>query len=133
MKARLERRNPVADFKEVKSESEHKPLGRHIIADFFGSEKLDDAKFIEQALVDAASASNATILGSKFHKFSPQGVTGYLLLAESHISIHTWPEHGYAAVDVFTCGAMDPTPAFLLMKDRFRSSSYKTVEIMRGF
>ena len=108
----------------------HKPLGRHIIADFFGSENLDDQAYIKKTLFEAAKA---TVLGSKFHRFSPQGVTGYLLLAESHISIHTWPEYGYAAVDVFTCGEMDPHPAFLLMKKKFKSSSVKTVEIMRGF
>ncbi len=118
---------------QFKKEDEHKPLGRHIIADFFGSKNIDDPDYIEKALRDAAAASGATVLGYKFHRFSPQGVTGYLLLAESHISIHTWPEHGYAAIDVFTCGDMDPRPAFLLMKERFDSSSFKTVEIMRGF
>ncbi|MCL5016237.1 MAG: adenosylmethionine decarboxylase [Patescibacteria group bacterium] len=111
---------------------EHKPLGKHIIADFFDSENLDDLEFVKQTLTAAASAAKATILGSKFHKFSPQGVTGYLLLAESHISIHTWPEYGYAAIDVFTCGNMDPMPAFLLMKEEFKSKSFKTIEIMRG-
>jgi S-adenosylmethionine decarboxylase proenzyme len=128
-----QRRGAALPKRKKEKIDEHLPLGRHIIADFFGSENLNDQAYIKKTLFEAAKAAKATVLGSKFHRFSPQGVTGYLLLAESHISIHTWPEHGYAAVDVFTCGDMDPHPAFLLMKKKFKSSSVKTVEIMRGF
>ena len=59
---------------------------------------------VKRALLDAAAAAGATVVGEVFHKFAPQGVTGIVCIAESHISIHTWPEHAYAAVDIFTCG-----------------------------
>lgn len=79
--------------------------GRHLIADLTGCARLDDAGFVEAALVAAAEAAGATVLEARLHSFGPgQGVTGVVLLAESHISIHTWPEHGYAAVDIFLCG-----------------------------
>ena len=80
-------------------------LGKHIIAEFWGApaNKLDDILLIQNCLEKAAELAGATIVNSNFHKFSPQGVTGILLVEESHFSIHTWPEHNYAAVDLFTC------------------------------
>ncbi|WP_459201418.1 adenosylmethionine decarboxylase [Methanococcus sp. CF] len=83
-----------------------KQLGKHIILELWGceSQALDDQPGIEKMLVNAVKACGATLICVKTHKFSPQGVTGVAVLSESHISIHTWPELGYAAMDVFTCG-----------------------------
>jgi len=79
--------------------------GIHCLADFFECRHLDDLTYIEQSFKAAAKICGATILGSNFHKFGGEGgVTGVLLLAESHMSIHTWPEKGYAAIDIFMCG-----------------------------
>ncbi len=76
---------------------------------FWGAKNLDDPELIEKSLRDAAEAAGATILHGHFHHFTPNGgVSGVLVLAESHISIHTWPERSFAAVDVFMCGACDP-------------------------
>lgn len=82
-----------------------KYLGKHVIAEFWGAPaaKLDDLELIKKCLEKAADLAGATVVNSNFHKFSPQGVTGILLVEESHFSIHTWPEHYYAAVDLFTC------------------------------
>jgi S-adenosylmethionine decarboxylase len=88
------------------------PRGRHLLADFHGvaAGRLGDAAAIEALLRAAADAAGATPVAGHFHPFGPGlGVTGVLLLQESHISIHTWPEHGFAAVDVFMCGAPGPT------------------------
>lgn len=81
-------------------------VGRHCILELYDcpSSLLDDQAFIQSTLRQAATVAQSTLLGELSHKFEPQGVTALVLLAESHISIHTWPESGYAAVDVFTCG-----------------------------
>ncbi len=81
-------------------------LGRHLIADFYDCDAaiLADAENLEKIFLEAAKASGATVLQSVFRKFNPQGVSGFMIIAESHMSVHTWPEHDYAAVDIFTCG-----------------------------
>lgn len=81
-------------------------VGKHCILELYGcdSTKLDDEAFLRDTITAAAKRAGATLLNLITHRFEPQGVTGLALLAESHISIHTWPESGYAAVDVFTCG-----------------------------
>lgn len=80
-------------------------IGHHLIADLSGAHRLDDAAHIEACLIAAAAAAGATLLEIRLHSFGPaQGVTGVALLAESHISIHTWPEFGSACVDIFMCG-----------------------------
>ncbi|HPH01431.1 MAG TPA: adenosylmethionine decarboxylase [Spirochaetota bacterium] len=80
-------------------------LGTHILLEFSGCAfaLLDDLSGIEKALLSAAAAAETTVLESHFHRFEPQGVTGILLVSESHFSIHTWPELGYAAIDFFSC------------------------------
>ena len=84
-------------------------LGRHIIIDFHdcNQQALDNPELLEQALLVAAKNMWATVISSHFHPFEPQGATGVVVLSESHISIHSWPEHGYAAVDIFACGDVD--------------------------
>ncbi|MEX0589097.1 MAG: adenosylmethionine decarboxylase [Cyanobium sp.] len=81
-------------------------VGKHCILELYGcnSARLDDEAFLRDTITAAAKRAGATLLNLITHRFEPQGVTGLALLAESHISIHTWPESGYAAVDVFTCG-----------------------------
>jgi len=81
-------------------------LGRHLTAEFYdcAGEVLADPGKMEAIFIGAAKASGATVLGSRFHNFEPQGVSGFVIIAESHLSVHAWPEHDYAAVDIFTCG-----------------------------
>ena len=100
--------------------------GKHCILELYraNSSKLNDEAFVREALAEAARVSNATLLDISTHKFEPQGVTGFALLAESHISIHTWPEHEYAAVDVFTCGdTTDPELACTYLMSQFEARS----------
>ena len=111
----------------------HRPAGIHLIADLHGVDPalLTDAAQIDALLRAAALAAGARILHSHFHTFGPgMGVTGVLLLAESHISIHTWPEVGFAAADIFMCGAAQPQLALDLIEAslRPRSRSVQTVE-----
>jgi S-adenosylmethionine decarboxylase len=82
------------------------PLGQHSLIDYHACEpaKLKDTAQIRTALLDAVATAGGTIVTDAFHTFSPHGVSGVVVIAESHVTIHTWPEHGYAAVDVFSCG-----------------------------
>ena len=84
-------------------------------------------------MLDAAAEVGATVIDHIFHQFSPQGVTGVVAIAESHLCIHTWPEHGYAAVDIFTCGdGFDPTQAAQLLIERLQCQDPELTEIPRG-
>ncbi len=82
------------------------PLGTHVILDLYDCEApiLDSPDKVEAVLKKAAEVANATVIGSVFRKFSPQGVSGVVVVSESHLAIHTWPEYGYASVDIYTCG-----------------------------
>jgi len=96
-------------------------------------EKLDDLPYIKELLISVAKETGATIVGQSFHKFHPIGVTGILAIAESHICIHTWPEYGYAAVDIFTCGEkFSPHQAAELLIHRLQSKDPMLTEIKRG-
>lgn len=81
-------------------------LGRHLTIEFYDCNPkiIADQKKVQEIFIKAAQISGATVLNSSFHEFEPQGVSGFLLIAESHFSVHAWPEHDYAAVDIFTCG-----------------------------
>jgi S-adenosylmethionine decarboxylase len=97
----------------------HQPLGTHLLADMSGiaAERLTDCAQIERLLRAAAEAAGAQVLHSHFHGFGEgMGITGVVLLAESHISIHTWPEDGFAAADIFMCGQTDPQRALALLR-----------------
>ncbi|MEN3035503.1 MAG: adenosylmethionine decarboxylase [Candidatus Methanosuratincola sp.] len=112
-----------------------KEVGRHFIFELFGCDPkgLDDIRGIEEAMERGAIESGLTILGRVFHQFSPQGVTGVLVVAESHISIHTWPELGYAALDVFTCSKnTDPMKVFSRIAGLLKPASNSVVEMKRG-
>ena len=107
--------------------------GRHFIVDFWGAQSLDDIDVIEAALRGAAQCGGAVLLHIHLHKFSEGGgVTGVALLAESHISVHTWPEYHYAAFDVFMCGASQPEQAVEYLRNCFAPEKYKINEILRG-
>ncbi len=110
-------------------------LGRHILAEFYGCppEILNDMRRIERTMVDAALEAGAEIREVAFHKFSPQGVSGVVVISESHLAIHTWPELGYAAVDVFTCGdTVDPWVSCNYLKQHFAAERLTAQEILRG-
>ncbi|HET9146687.1 MAG TPA: adenosylmethionine decarboxylase [Acetobacteraceae bacterium] len=107
--------------------------GMHLLVDLWGAERLDDPSLIDATLREAALAAGATILHSHFHHFSPNGgVSGVVVLAESHISIHTWPERNYAALDIFMCGACDPYQAIPLLKQAFGPDNVQVSEQRRG-
>lgn len=108
--------------------------GKHCVQELYraDSSKLNDEAFIRVTLSKAALEANATLLDIKTHSFSPMGVTGFALLAESHISIHTWPEHNYAAVDVFTCGDItDPETACKFLAEAFEAKSQHIITLDR--
>jgi len=110
-------------------------LGRHILVEFIGCnpEIMNDVSIIEKAMVDAASNAGATVINSTFHHFSPYGVSGVVVIQESHLAIHTWPEYQYAAVDLFTCGdSVDPWISFDHLKEVFLAKNYSAIEMKRG-
>jgi S-adenosylmethionine decarboxylase len=109
--------------------------GTHLLADLFGCTGLDDIGGIEAALRGAVAASGATLLELRLHGFGAgQGVTGFALLAESHISIHTWPERDYAAVDIFLCGRRhDLDAALAALATGLGAERYEEQRIARGF
>lgn len=113
---------------------ELKTIGRHLIAEFYGCnpKTLDDTERIRAEMLDAANAVGATVVGEVFHRFSPQGVSGSVVIAESHLSIHTWPETGYVAVDIYTCGGLDPRPGFRHLGRMLGARSCRVQEIVRG-
>ena len=107
--------------------------GTHLLLDFWGASNLADPEAIDQALKAAAEAAGATILHSHFHHFSPNGgVSGVLVLAESHISIHTWPERDFASLDIFMCGACNPYHSIATLKGAFKPAAIQLSEHKRG-
>lgn len=106
--------------------------GRHLIIEVYQASNIDDVEYIKNTLVAMADNIKATVLGSIFHSFPGGGVTGVVALAESHISIHTWPETGYAALDIFTCGACNPNDGLQVMMHAFDTESVKVKELFRG-
>lgn len=110
-------------------------LGRQILVEFYDCEsaKLNDVEYIESSMIAGTKAAHATIISHNFHKFSPYGVSGVVVIAESHVAIHTWPEYNYAAVDIFTCGdTIDPWIIQEYLKDAFNSQNVSSMEMKRG-
>ncbi|MFQ5534641.1 MAG: adenosylmethionine decarboxylase [Sphingomonadales bacterium] len=109
------------------------PPGTHLLIDLWGARRLQDRKLIESALIGAATACGATVLNIDLHEFGEAaGITGVAILAESHISIHTWPEFSFAAVDVFMCGNLDPHKALEPLKQAFTPSEVNIASHDRG-
>jgi S-adenosylmethionine decarboxylase len=107
--------------------------GSHLIIDLWDAEGLGDRDRIEQALIDAVNEAGATLLHIHLHTFSDGGgVSGVAVLAESHISVHTWPEKGYAAFDVFMCGDAQPRKAMDVFKRAFNPGRIVVGEHKRG-
>lgn len=107
--------------------------GMHLLVDLWGASRLDDPQHIDAALRNAALIAGATILHSHFHHFTPNGgVSGVVVLAESHISIHTWPERDFAAVDIFMCGECDPHKAIPVLQAAFAPTQIDVNEQRRG-
>ena len=110
-------------------------LGRHLLVELHDCDReaLNDVDLIREVMLQAAVDCGAEVLGDSFHRFSPQGVSGVVVIAESHLSIHTWPEHGYAAVDVFTCGTtVNPEIAAGVFIKKLGSKNHTLTEIPRG-
>jgi len=110
-------------------------LGRHILVEFYGCsiEILNDVPRIESSMLEAAKEAGATIINSVFHHFSPFGVSGVVVIQESHLAIHTWPEYRYAAVDLFTCGyTVNPWTSYEILKQAFHADHGSAIELNRG-
>jgi len=110
-------------------------LGKHLLMELkdCNREALNDLEFLKGMLTAAASEAGATVLGESFHQFNPHGVSGAVIIAESHLFIHTWPECGYAAVDIFTCGnSVHSEKAAQKLIRELKSKSHSTLEIQRG-
>lgn len=110
-------------------------LGRHILVECYDCDVdiLNDTDLIEERMEEAARRAGATIVGTSFHNFNPHGVSGVVIIAESHLAIHTWPEYGYAALDLFTCGEeCDPWVGFHFLKEALGADRAVTTELRRG-
>ena len=109
-----------------------KCAGAHLIIDLYGAQRLDDIDHIEATLRRCVTAAKATLLHIHLHHFQPSGVSGVAVLAESHISIHTWPEAGYAALDVFMCGKANPDACVPVLREAFKAKKVAVGEHLRG-
>ena len=110
-------------------------LGIQILVEYYDCDPqiLKDEAFISKAMIEACEIGKATVVTSTFHSFSPFGVSGVVVIAESHVSIHTWPEYGYAAVDIFTCGeTIEPWKLFHHLQAAFNSKHSSQMELKRG-
>ena len=111
-----------------------KTIARHLIVELYDCDAvaINDIGTVAEHLRQAAEICGATVVGEAFHQFEPEGVSGTLVIAESHLSIHTWPSRGYVAADIFTCGGLDPRPGFRHLKAAFGAASARVQEIVRG-
>jgi len=112
-----------------------KALGKHLIVELYDCDRslIDRVDQVEAILVEAVRISKATIIKPVFHQFNPHGVSGVVVIAESHFSIHTWPEYGYCALDIFTCGEqIDSDLALQFLKKAFRAKNMSVMELKRG-
>lgn len=112
-----------------------KALGRQILVEYYDcdADVINDVAQVENILLTATRAAKASIISHNFHKFSPHGISGTVVIAESHVAIHTWPEYNYAAVDIFTCGeTIDPWVIQEYIKEAFFSKNISSIEMKRG-
>ena len=111
------------------------PLGKHLLIDLYGcpADLLNDVAALETVMVEAAHRAGATVLNTTFHRFSPCGVSGVVVIQESHLTIHTWPEQGFAAIDLFTCGEQTrPRRALAYLKRTLQSEHCEVQRLVRG-
>ncbi len=112
-----------------------KSLGKHLIVELYDCDRdlIASVNAVEEILIDAVNISKATIIKPLFHQFNPHGVSGVVVIAESHYSIHTWPEYGYCALDIFTCGEqIDSDKALQFLKEKLKAKSMSVIELKRG-
>ncbi len=110
-------------------------LGRHLLIEYYDCsvEVINDRQLVREAMLEAARRANATIVAEVFHTFSPQGISGVVVIAESHIAIHSWPEHRCASVDIFSCSdRMKPEAIIDYLKEVFGAGRVDVAEIERG-
>ena len=129
----VDRQNADADGKDhFATRNGVRCAGVHLIIDLHGAKRLNDIEHIEATLRRCVEAARATLLHIHLHHFQPSGVSGVAVLAESHISIHTWPEIGYAALDVFMCGSADPDACIPVLREAFSAKRVGVNELLRG-
>jgi S-adenosylmethionine decarboxylase len=138
-KTKLKVAPPPVDDRQTDPHKDHfavrngvRCAGAHLIVDLHGAKRLDDIDHIEATLRRCVDAAQATLLHIHLHHFQPNGVSGVAVLAESHISIHTWPEVGYAALDVFMCGSADPDKCIPVLREAFSAERVGVNELLRG-
>lgn len=109
-------------------------LGKHLLLEFYDCPVplLSDPQQIEEILKQSAEVMQATVVSSNFHHFSPLGVSGVVIIQESHLTIHTWPEYGYAAVDIFTCGEIQMEKGVIFLKNKLQAKKLERQEFQRG-
>lgn len=126
-------KKPKRSIQWVKKNKNQKYAGIHLMAEFWYGKIIEDPKRIKQILIKAVKKANNTPLKIAIHKFQPQGITGIILLAESHLAIHTWPEFNYIAVDIYTCGdKSNPSRALEYLKKEFQPKRVEIKKIKRG-
>ena len=111
-------------------------LGRHLIVEYYdcNPKVLDEIELIETAMLEATEEMSATRVAHKFHQFAPQGVSGAVIIEESHLTIHTWPEYGYAAVDFYSCGnKVNPHIGVKVLEKYLQAKNVNVTELLRGF
>ena len=110
-----------------------KSVGRHLILELWDCQNLDSTDVVERAMRDIVKACDLTLLDLRVYPFSPVGITGAAVVSESHVMVHTWPELGYAAVDIFTCGeSRSPTDAVPVLREYFSPQRVQVMEMSRG-
>ncbi len=117
----------------VKTNNKKKYIGIHLIADFWYGKNIEDPKRLKRILIEAAKEASSIPLKVTCHKFQPQGLTGFVLLAESHIALHSWPEFHYTAIDIYTCGDKSkPVKALEYLKKELNPKKVEFKKIRRG-
>jgi S-adenosylmethionine decarboxylase len=127
--------HPIAAVTNLQVSAPIQSLGRHILAEFYDCDgnAINNLDLIETVMQDAAKACGATVVESRFHQFAPQGVSGVVIIEESHLAIHTWPELEYAAIDLFTCGdSCDPLVAYEYVRTLLHAGHATYTELRRG-
>lgn len=112
-----------------------KTLGRHLLVELYQCDHkvISDVRKIEEVMVGAAKAAKATIVDVVFHNFNPNGISGVIVVQESHLAIHTWPEFGFASVDIYTCGSsVNPWKAHDYLQKHFKAKNVTAMEFRRG-